>query len=286
MNRLPRFACLLFPLFLPAASARAEDPAAPPKPEPPAHAPRFFVHPLDYWETTPQPSRARAAIAEKTASDSAGSSREGGASPWSRRVQMSDGTYRTEDLPPLLVQVLEDPTPENIRAYFEWRADRTRKILRAAQKIGEYRATLVSPAEHRGEPAGENPPEPTGPLAAPLSSGPLRESIGASPPLPSLQLLYFHRSGCSHCDTQEAILAGWLKDKPQVTLQAIEFGDHPELWKAYRVRGTPSIVLVDSSSGESRFLEGVASQVDLDRSRAALVGPRKPLEGSRGERTP
>jgi thiol-disulfide isomerase/thioredoxin len=275
MRRLPRFAFLLFPVFLPAAWARGEEPAVPPKPETPVPAGRFFDRPVDFWGMgSPAPASGRSPSGSPLPGGSSASP-PNGLHPWGRQIQMTDGSTRTEDLPPLLVQVLEDPSPDNIRAYFEWRADRARKILRAAQKLAEYRQALfpeVERPDHSAPQTDPGFPEP-GAALGPLAPAPDPAGVpgGTHPTL----LLYFHRSGCSHCDTQDALLAQWLKERPEVTLQAIEFGTRPELWKAYQVRGTPSIVLVDRSGGASRFLEGVAGPTDLNRALASLLGPPK-----------
>jgi hypothetical protein len=41
-------------------------------------------------------------------------------------------------------------------------------------------------------------------------------------------------------------------------LRVVEFGESPELWRAHRIQGTPSLVITDSRSKMRRLLEGLA----------------------------
>jgi hypothetical protein len=224
---------------------------------------RFFDRPIDYWQHGilyeedkkpasggPGPTTPPVGAPKSVPSD------------WGQLVKQPDGTMAYHELPRPLIDVLEDPTPEKIRAYFEWKLSRTQKILRAAEAMKEYKASL-----------GEAP----GPVAAaPSAAQPemiptQRAQVPKSPsPTPAAPLrkvpftvTYFHRSGCPHCDTQDAILARWLKEKPEAKLDVVDFGEKPELWQRFQVRGTPSLVIQANGSEKPVFLEGVSQESEL-----------------------
>jgi hypothetical protein len=76
---------------------------------------------------------------------------------------------------------------------------------------------------------------------------------------------YFHKKHCPHCDSQDVILAEWLKDKPEGKLEVVEFGMMPELWQATQVRGTPTLLIQDSATRQTVILEGLSRAEALDR---------------------
>jgi hypothetical protein len=259
------------------------------KREKPSFAARFFDRPIDYWgrglefeeKATPDP-RLRKAPED----------RRGEPAPdfeWGRGIPLSDGMLPFHELPRPLVRVLEDPTPGNIRAYFEWRIGRIRKILRAAELMKEYRASVLdgsgkAPGEtdRREHPRG---PAPAGPKdggeGAPSPPPEAPEAPGKPAPF---KVTYFHRTNCPHCETQDALLARWLAGKPEGTLDVVEFGMEPGLWKAHRIRGTPSLLLEDGGTRRTVVLEGVSRADDLERAlgecRRGVRRP-SPAEGGR-----
>lgn len=252
-----------------------------PKPENPAVLRRFFDKPIDYW--------GRGLGFEEEISQS-GKGREGKPAPiskpseWGQVVKQPDGTLSYQELPRPLTQVLDHPTPENIRAYFEWRLARTTKILRAAELMKEYRtSTLAAPIEKdlsvpptpadRPKPPGEGGLAETGP-AVPGEAAARKSTF---------KLIYFHKKNCPHCDTQDLILAEWLKNKPEASLEVIEFGMKPELWRSFQVRGTPSLVLEDPGTKKSLFLEGLSPASLLDRTLGECRAGKVPEATVKGE---
>ena len=175
--------------------------------------PRFFDRPIDLW--------GRGKTLEKPREEP---------EDWTVAIRMPDGRIASQALPAPLVAVLEDPSPEKVRAYFEWRLRRAVKILRAAEAIRAWR---------RG-PGREAAPE-------------------------RLTLTYFHRKGCPPCRAQSAILDAWLRDRPEVELRVLEFGERPEVWRAHGVRGTPSLLVEDAATGRSILLEGLSTRDRLER---------------------
>lgn len=247
----------------------------------PAPPPRFFDRPVDYWQSglSYETDGRKGQEAKPGQAKPPGGA---GRSEWTQVVRQQDGSYAYHDLPRPLVDVLEDPSPDKIRAYFEWKLARTQKILRAAEAMKEYRRVQMPKQAMGGEP-GQGSAEERGaegaarelpraaPTLAPAASGP-----GASSE--AFTVTYFHRAGCRHCDTQDGVLAGWLKDKPQGKLEIVEFGDKPELWRRFGVRGSPSLVIDSGASRKPVFLEGLSREPVLEE---ALRRSREPQpEGS------
>jgi hypothetical protein len=227
---------------------------------------RFFDRPIDYWQ------RGLGFEADKKLASPGGSLslepsslRKAPPSEWGQIVKQPDGTMAYQELPRPLVDVLEDPSPEKIRAYFEWKLARTQKILRAAQAMKEYRSSV--PGE--GPPALAPAPEAVGgrkPQAAPEDPAPPHPATpGKADPRGPFTVTYFHRGGCPHCDTQDVILSRWLGARPEGKLVVVNFGEKPELWQKYGVRGTPSLVVEGPTPGSGVFLEGVSQESELEK---------------------
>jgi hypothetical protein len=204
-------------------------------------------------------------------------------------VRQQDGSYATHELPRPLVDVLEDPSPDKIRAYFEWKLGRTQKILRAAEAMKEYRSARMPKHESAGEPV-EIPADGRGAEAAakilpPSAPDPARAGPGPAGSSEAFTVTYFHRAGCHHCETQDGVLLAWLKDKPQGQVETVEFGNKPELWRQFGVRGTPSLVIQSDASRKPVFLEGLSRETLLDdalrRSREPQPEASDSKEGAR-----
>lgn len=265
---LPAAALCLLSLVLP---LEAQEQANMQVKESPAPVRRFFDRPIDYWqhglsyEDVKKPDSAPGA-------GKPGALPKGSPSDWGQLVKQADGTMAYHELPRQLIEVLEDPSPEKIRAYFEWKLARTQKILRAAEAMKEYKASQSegpAPALMPAAPprVGDAPAEP-GILRKVPSPAPV-----ASPGKVPFTVTYFHRSGCPHCDTQDAILGRWLKDKPEAKLMVVDFGEKPELWQRFRVRGTPSLVLEAVGSDNPVFLEGVSQESELGQALLQSIKP-------------
>ncbi len=249
----------------------------PREPSPAPH--RFFDRPIDYWQRGLGYEEPRGEKREdlKTA-------RPPAPSDWGQMVKQPDGTLAFHDLPRPLIEVLEDPSPEKVRAYFLWKLTRTQKILRAAEAMKQFRGTLPELQETNSDPdSGGDPGQPdrTSAIKAPeVKVGPPPVlPTGASPP--PFTVTYFHKEGCHHCDTEDGILAAWLKNKPEAKLEVIDFGAKPELWRQYRVRGTPSLVIKDGITQKTVFLEGLSKEPALDQALAECRTVQPPKASSK-----
>jgi hypothetical protein len=271
---------LVLELLLLDARAWAQEKPEGDKKDAPCAARRFFDRPIDYWqlglafpeEKKPAPKNVglgQPVLPEKPAP-----------SDWGQVIKQPDGSFAFHELPRALVDVLEDPSPQKIQAYLEWKLTRAQKILRAAQAMKEYRSSQPGAAEEASLPrADDGEPKrapgadesPAAPRAVPAQEG----------SRPSFTVTYFHRSGCPHCDSQDLVLKRWLADKPEGKLVVIDFGVQPELWQKYRVRGTPSMVIEAKSTGRPVFLEGLSQDVELTQAlrESSLPLPKKNPEG-------
>jgi hypothetical protein len=188
-----------------------------------AGRPRFFDRPIDFW------GRGKTLETPREEPDD-----------WAVAIRMPDGRIAVQALPAPLVAVLEDPSPEKVRAYFEWRLRRAVKILRAAEAIRAWRRE-----PERGAVPGR------------------------------LRITYFHRTGCPPCRAQSAILDAWLRARPEVEVRVLEFGERPEVWRAHGVRGTPSLLVEDPATGRSVFLEGLSTRERLEGALLEVGGRRE-----------
>lgn len=285
---MPVLRALMLGLGCLVQSVHAQESDSQEKREAAAPIPRFFARPVDYWQRGLSYEAPAPAKSQDGRGDAARPPRSAGRSDWTQVVRQQDGSYAYYELPKPLVEVLEDPSPEKIRAYFEWKLGRTQKILRAAEAMKEYRAGLApapgttpggdsaTPAPNAVTSGSPSPVVRPAPPAADAAMPPAKEGTSVT---------YFHRSGCHHCETQDAVLASWLKDKPGVALEVVEFGNKPELWRQYNVRGTPSLVVENKASRTSIFLEGLSREDVLNqalkRTGSPQAEPPSPKEGAR-----
>lgn len=235
------------------------------KKEKPALVRRFFDRPIDYWGRGLDYEDESKANDKDPKRTPAGPAQKASPSEWGQVVKLPDGTLSYHELPRPLVDVLENPSPENIRAYFAFRMTKTQKILRAAELMKEYRASVLGQAGDSAPPAPGGPPSPRE-AAGESQEKPLPVVPPPQPPKATpFTLTYFHKQHCPHCDSQDVILAGWLKDHPEGKLEVIEFGMKPELWRAYQVRGTPTLLMEDTGTKTTVFMEGLQRAETLDR---------------------
>jgi hypothetical protein len=261
-----------------------EKPGAPKPDVPPPPARRFFDRPIDYWqqglgfpddknEKKPAPKTAGPGQpplpSKPTPSD------------WGQVVKQPDGSVAFYELPRPLVDVLEDPSPEKIQAYLDWKLTRAQKILRAAQAMKEFKGSHAGALEDFPLPLESPGGLPKKARGASEPAAPAQDAPGPERPRTPFSVTYFHRSGCPHCDSQDVILRRWLADKPEGKLALVDFGDQPELWQKYRVRGTPSLVIEAKGGSRPVFLEGLSQESELAQAlrESSLPAPKKNPEG-------
>jgi hypothetical protein len=250
--------------------AAAQDVGQAAKEDAPKPVRRFFDRPVDLW---------RSGLEFRSASENAREKGKGtppAGEDWGQMVRLPDGQMAYRELPKPLVKLLEDPSAENVRAYFDWRLERTRKILTAAERIKEYRESQAP----RHAPEAQAVAEVRAPEPNPRGEG---QDVSSAAQSPST-VLYFHQASCPHCDRQDRVLAPWISDNAAVKLDVVEGGTRPELWRKYRIRGTPSLVFLPPGGGEQVLIEGFADRDRLDRALKESTSPKPAVTVERGEK--
>jgi len=211
---------------------------------------RFFPRTIDFWKSGPRAPAPRADAAPGPAM-----LRE---SIWAEPVRQPDGRFAITVPPKPVLDFLEDPTPESLKGYLDWKRARAQKLKKALELLGEVQVRAESGREKESPPA--DPP-------------------ASAPPAPpsKVELTYFHGKACPHSTKQDPILAGWLSAHPEASMRVLELGESPELWLKHRVRGTPSLLLSEGSVEPGILLEGFSDRARLDRALDSLrTRPRQP----------
>jgi hypothetical protein len=184
---------------------------------------------------------------------------------WAQPIRTPDGNWMLYVPPKPILDFLENPTEETGKAYLAWKSEQAEKLGRAMSLLARLKE--AGP----GAPKGEDAPE---------ASDPGQKAA----PRPGT-LIYFKKPSCPHCVSQDAVLALWLPKHPDLRLQVVLPDEQPELWKAYAVRGTPTLVL-RSGVGKGEVLVGLQSDAQLEAAISRSVGPGvHPSQGDDKERS-
>jgi transposase-like protein len=202
---------------------------------------RLFDRPIDYWRTgaTFEPPK----VEHPTETDPAAPKIQVRENVWAQPIRMPDGSWTIYVPPRAVLDFLETPSKETAKAYLAWKTEQAEKLRRAFLLL----------AEAKGEAGGVEP-----------SRGEKESVVRESEQPGSLVITYFHQKACRHCGSQDEILSKWLTRHPKAKLDLVEGGERPELWKAYQVRGTPTLVLRDLEQGEEETLVGLSDEKRLD----------------------
>jgi len=180
---------------------------------------------------------------------------------WAQPIRTPDGSWMLYVPPKPILDFLENPTEDSAKAYLAWKKEQAEKLGSAMLLLGRLKEpAAVAKADGAG-PKGEE----------------VRKDSGAS-------LIYFKKPSCSHCISQNAVLGQWLPKYPDLRSQIVLPGEQPELWTAYAVRGTPTLVL-RAADGKEETLVGLQSEAQLDAALKRISPPSSPdtqtKEGSR-----
>ena len=83
-----------------------------------------------------------------------------------------------------------------------------------------------------------------------------------------IEVLYFTHPGCSACIRQNEVLRGWLKDRKDVNLKVITYGQSQELWERHSVSATPTMIF--GVNGRVSRLVGLKTEDQLDTTVSSL----------------
>ena len=209
---------------------------------------RYFTRPLDLWnagltyDAAPQSSGEVESLPPRVAV------RE---NIWAQPIRTPDGNWMIYVPPKQVLNFLESPSEETAKAYLSWKQEQTDKLKKAMMLLARLR-----------EP-GATVPAADVPIEAPGKK--------ALPPDFPFRITYFKKPSCPHCVSQDAVLAEWQKRRPGGKVDIVLPGDRPELWKAYGVRGTPTLVVEAGTGDRKEILVGLQSEEALEAVLARLA---------------
>ena len=216
---------------------------------------RFFRKPVDLWNAglaivqLPSSPGAEEALPSRVAIRG---------NVWAQPIRTPDGSWMIYVPPKHVLDFLENPSEGTAKAYLDWKREQTEKLRKAMELLTRIKG---SEAPASGAVNASDPAKPT-----------------AAPPGFPFRMTYFKKSACPHCVSQDAVLAGWLKHRPEGKLEVLLPGEREELWKAFDVRGTPTLVLEGGSPARKVVLIGLQGEVALEtvlgRLSVDLGGPK------------
>ncbi len=238
--------------LVPASQGDAQEVASdPPKGHCPKEAPgRYFSKPVDFWKKgvsfvsapplpdTSDPSPSRVAVRENV---------------WAQPIRTPDGNWMIYVPPKQVLDFLESPSEESARAYVAWKAEQTEKLRHAMLLLARMKDAAGT---------GQPPSAPDG-----------KASTKPAPPDFPFKITYFKKPSCPHCVSQDAVLSDWLARRTSGKLDVLLPGEQSDLWKAYQVRGTPTLILEAGSQGRKELLVGLQSEAALETTLAKLALP-------------
>lgn len=209
---------------------------------------RYFTRPLDLWNAGLSYDPAPRTLGEAESLPPRVAVRE---SIWAQPIRTPDGNWMIYVPPKQVLNFLENPSEETAKAYLSWKQEQTDKLKKAMMLLARVR-----------EPGA----------AVPAADAPAESVVKrVSPPDFPFRITYFKRPSCPHCVSQDAILTEWQKRRPGGKVHIVLPEDSPELWKAYGVRGTPTLVVEVGSRDRKEILIGLQSEEALEAVLARLA---------------
>ena len=244
---------LIWLAFVPSGQATAQERTS----EKTQNAPsRYFARPFDLWnagltyDPAPRPSGEAESLPPRVAV------RE---SIWAQPIRTPDGNWMIYVPPKPVLNFLDSPSVETAKAYLGWKQEQTDKLRKAMALLAQVKGADAA------VPAAEVPVDPSANKAAP-------------PDFP-FRVTYFKKPTCPHCVSQDAVLVEWQKRRSGGKVDIVLPGDRPELWKAYGVRGTPTLVVEVGSGDRKEILVGLQSEEALE---AVLAKMALKIDGAAG----
>jgi hypothetical protein len=208
---------------------------------------RYFSKPVDLWKTgrslapTPQHVDSSDTAPERVAVRD---------NVWAQPIRTPDGNWMIYVPPKQVLDFLEAPSEATARVYLSWKAEQSQKLRHAMTLLAKLKNATEAPLEASNEAAAKPAPQ----------DFPFR-------------ITYFKKPSCPHCVSQDAVLSEWLARRTSGKVDVVLPGERPELWKAYQVRGTPTLLLEAGSSGRKELLVGLQSEAALEANLAKLAFP-------------
>lgn len=164
--------------------ARAQEVERPGGKDGSPHGRRFFDRSIDFWRTGAEKKEREAPASEPSGQVTL-------ETIWAEPVRMPDGRFAIHVPPKPVLAFLEDPTPESLKGYLEWRKARTEKLRRALELLEGSR--VREPAAGSAGPATQS--EGSGPRkAAGTTEGTEEGGVKGHSKAP-FEITYFHKKG-------------------------------------------------------------------------------------------
>jgi len=209
--------------------------------------------PIDFWGKGPGPAPRNPSVTPGL--EVASGNVQVRETIWAQPIRTPDGNWMLYVPPKPILDFLESPSEETAKAYVAWKAEQAQKLGRAIALLGRVKGSGSALPKEEGSPKASDTP-----------AGPAT-------------LIYFKKPSCTHCITQDGVLAEWLPKHPEVRLDVVFPEDRPELWKSYGVRGTPTLVF-RSKDGKGEVLVGLHTDSQLEAALERLAMPaRGPSSG-------
>jgi hypothetical protein len=214
--------------------------------EPPTEKPRndsgrYFRRPVDLWESGLAVNRVPPPPGTEESPPSRVTIRE---NIWAQPIRTPDGSWMIYVPPKQVLDFLESPSEDTAKAYLGWKRDQAEKLRKAMVLLSRIKES-ASPATDGGA-----SPDPIKAAAVPQDF--------------LFRMTYFKKPFCPHCVSQDAVLSGWLKSRPLGKLEVVQPGEREELWKAYDIRGTPTLVLEGGTPPRKLLLIGLQTEAALE----------------------
>lgn len=308
IGALVSFVCAAFLLSISPTTAYAQDSgaakpnSAPQSKEAQGNNP-FELRRVDFWNDKPKAVTNNGQYASpQPATVSSASLPNQPANDQARKEFWTDATLSGEGkgggyVPPkILLDLLEDPNPENAQKYLDWQRRRIEKIVKAQHAIDQVRAQSRNPSQSQ-KPDSEElksdradaPRTGDQEKKASLPQDPQRAdpvSPVPSDPAPGkgestwadLKILYFFSPACPHCTGQEGDIAAFMERAPGAELKKYDLQDPvaQAVANAYGIRGTPTVLLIRTSNSQTVKVEGRSSPLRILTAAQSLFNSVKP----------
>jgi hypothetical protein len=187
---------------------------------------------------------------KKTGRETQPKKKEPSATVWAEPIRMPDGRFAVYTPAPEVLRFLDDPTTETAMGYLEWQKERLAKLRRAMEvleSVAQAQETREGTVQEEKTPASKTSPT----ELATKSTSPT-----------STVITYFRREGCVYCDRQDEILEALRRERPDIVVRKLNWGESPEVWTERQISVTPSL-LVEGPGKPPVLLRGLATRESI-----------------------
>jgi hypothetical protein len=218
---------------------------------------QFFSSPVNFFGSTQSETKLMHSKAMK---------KKPVVSIWAQPIVMPNGTIQVYVPPPQVVNFLNNPTPQNAQAYFNWEKERIAKIAKASamlQQIAEKNNTSnIMPVNSQTTiPQSQQQIQP---------QQATQNNNTYKSPFSTPTILYFAKQGCKFCMAEEFvmhlfykeyhnyvhIIGLWVGSKNSIPKQHFPFQVSNGLEKKFKIGLYPAMIFYLPNKPEPVKLEG------------------------------